>query len=57
MVLAYFNYNSIFAATGKMQPTEVEKEIIQKLDSILAKQSTILLRLDDVEREIKNRCK
>ena len=57
IIFSYVRYDSIFAETGQSQSSESEKIIIRKLDSILEKQSTILMRLDDVEREVKNRCR
>jgi len=58
IIFSYVRYGSIFAETEQSQlGSESQETVIRKLDSILKNQSTILMRLDDVEREVKSRCR
>ena len=58
IIFSYVRYDSIFADAGESKlNSESENAVIRKLDSILQNQSAILMRLDDVEREVKSRCR
>jgi uncharacterized protein involved in cysteine biosynthesis len=58
VILMYSAKSSFLAEALETRSADTQEDIIvDKLDSILRQQSAILGRLDDIEREVKSRCR